>query len=163
MGSSDDDEKPRFASLLKEQSVATITLEQALKLFELPRNLGTFEQQDVMVAVGKFGPYVKCGKESVSIPKEIAPLTITLEQAVQLIRDKRQADAQKVIQTFEQDPELQVLNGRFGPYISYKKQNFKIPRKMDPAALTYEDCKAIIADEANASRSRRTTKRARRK
>ncbi len=160
LGSTESTEKPRFASLLKEQSMATITLEEALKLFDLPRTLGKFEDEDVIVAVGRFGPYVKHGKEFVSIPKDIAPQALTLDQAQQLIVDKRQNEAQKVIKTFEEEPELQVLNGRYGPYISYKKQNYKIPRKLDAASLTLDECRAIIADEANASRPKRTARRA---
>lgn len=144
LGSSDDEEKPRFASLLKSQSVATLTLEEALRLFELPRVLEDYEGEPIMVAVGRFGPYLKHGKTFVSIPKDIAPLEITHDQAVELIEAKRKADEQKVIKTFAEEPELQVLNGRFGPYISYKKQNYKIPRKTDPASLTLEDCRAIV-------------------
>ena len=161
LGSSDDKEKPRFASLLKDQSLSTITLEQALKLFELPRALGTFEDEEVTVAVGKFGPYVKHGKEYASIPKDLTPQEVTLEQAVQLIMAKREAEVQKIIKTFDEEPELQVLNGRFGPYISYQKQNYKIPRKLDAATLTLDECRAIIADEANASKPKRraTTRR----
>lgn len=161
LGSSDDKEKPRFASLLKEQSMATITLEQALKMFELPRTLGNFEDEEVTVAVGKFGPYVKHGKEYASIPKDLTPQEVTLEQAVQLIVAKREAEVQKIIKTFDEEPELQVLNGRYGPYICYQKQNYKIPRKLDAAALTLDECRAIIADEANASKPKRraTTRR----
>ena len=161
LGSSDDKEKPRFASLLKDQSLSTITLEQALKLFELPRALGTFEDEEVTVAVGKFGPYVKHGKEYASIPKDLTPQEVTLEQAIQLIMAKREAEVQKIIKTFDEEPELQVLNGRFGPYISYQKQNYKIPRKLDAATLTLDECRAIIADEANASKPKRraTTRR----
>ena len=122
--------------------------------------MGKFEDEDVIVAVGRFGPYVKHGKEFVSIPKDIAPQALTLDQAQQLIVDKRQNEAQKVIKTFEEEPELQVLNGRYGPYISYKKQNYKIPRKLDAASLTLDECRAIIADEANASRPKRTARRA---
>ncbi len=164
LGSSEDKEKPRFASMLKDQSMATITLEQALKLFDLPRTLGQFEDEDVVVAVGRFGPYVKHGKEFVSIPKDMAPQAISLEEAQQLIMGKRQAEAQKLIKTFDEDPDLQVLNGRYGPYISYQKQNYKIPRKLDAASLTLDECRAIIADEANASRPKRkaaTTRRTR--
>lgn len=162
LGSTESTEKPRFASLLKEQSMATITLEEALKLFDLPRTLGKFEDEDVVVAVGRFGPYIKHGKEFVSIPKDIAPQALSLDEAQQLILGKRQAEAQKVISTFDEEPDLQVLNGRYGPYISYKKQNYKIPRKLDAASLTLDECRAIIADEANASRPKRKTTTARR-
>ena len=161
LGSTESEEKPRFASLLKEQSMATITLDEALKLFDLPRTLGQFEDEDVVVAVGRFGPYVKHGKEFVSIPKDIIPQALSLDEAQQLILDKRKAEAQKLIKTFEEEPELQVLNGRYGPYISYKKQNYKIPRKLDAASLTLDECRAIIADEANASRPKRAARRTR--
>ena len=106
--------------------------------------LEDYEGEPIMVAVGRFGPYLKHGKTFVSIPKDIAPLEITHDQAVELIEAKRKADEQKVIKAFAEEPELQVLNGRFGPYISYKKQNYKIPRKTDPASLTLDDCRAIV-------------------
>ena len=160
LGSSDDEEKPRFASLLKSQSVSSLTLDEALKLFELPRDLGEVDGETMTVAVGRFGPYVKHGKNYVSIPKDIAPLEITLEQAIELFEEKKKADAQKVIKTFAEEPGLQVLNGRFGPYISFNKQNYKIPRKTDPATLTLDECKAIIeAGPAPKSSGKRTRAR----
>lgn len=159
LGSTEDKEKPRFASLQKNQSVGTITLAEALKLFDLPRDLGEFEGKTITVAVGRFGPYIKHDNKFVSLPKGVSPLELTLEQAEQLIADKRNSDANKVIKTFDEEPELQVLNGRYGPYIVYKKQNYKIPRKMDAAALSIEDCRAIIADEANASKGNATVRR----
>ena len=162
LGSADGDEKPRFASLAKEQSIATITLEQALKLFEMPRALGDFEGEAVSVAIGRFGPYVKHGSKFVSIPADMSPYSITLEEAGALIVAKRESEAKKVIKTFEQEPELLVLNGRFGPYISYKKANYKIPKKQDAAALTLDDCMAIVSNEANATKKsagRGTTRR----
>ena len=152
LGSSDEVEKPHFASLLKDQSVATITLEEALKLFELPRTLGTFEGVDVVVAVGRFGPYVKHGSKFVSIPASVSPQELTLEQAQELIIEKRQSEAQKLIQSFDEDPAMQVLNGRYGAYISYNKQNYKIPSKYVAQDLTLEQCREIVADEANASK-----------
>lgn len=158
MGSTDEEEKPRFASLQKDQSIDTLTLEEALKLFEMPRYLGQFEDVDVSVAIGRFGPYVKHAGKFVSIPKTLSPETITLEEAQQLILNKRDSDAKKVITTFDEEPELQVLNGRYGPYICYKKQNFKIPKSQDAAALTLEEVRAIVADEANATKS--STRRA---
>ena len=160
LGSTDDEEKPRFASLQAGQSVATLTLDEALRLFELPRTLGTVDGKAVVVAVGRFGPYVKHGTTFVSVPKNLSPFEVTLEQAQQLLADKIKADAQKVIKTFEEDPDLQVLNGRFGPYISYKKKNYKIPRKTDAASLTLDDCRAIIADEANSTKPAATRRRA---
>lgn len=161
LGTADDEEKPRFASLLKDQRIDTISLEEALKLFEMPRHLGDFEGQEVTVAIGRFGPYVKHAGKFVSIPKGVSPQEITLEQAEELITAKRENEAQRVIATFDEEPGLQVLNGRYGPYISYNKQNFKIPKTMDAHALTLDDCRAIVADEGNATRrSSRTAKKA---
>ncbi len=161
LGSSDGGDKPHFAPLQKNQSVSTITLEEALKLFELPRVLGDFEGGEVSVGVGRFGPYVKHDGKYVSIPKEQSPQTITLEEAVKLIEEKRSSEAKKVLISFPEDPDMEVLNGRYGVYISYKKQNYKIPKGTDTSSLTYEDCKAIVADEANASKKkmRRTVKK----
>ena len=105
------------------------------------------------MGVGRFGPYVRHAGKFVSIPKDMAPLELTLEQAQELIESKRSTEASRVLVTFDEEPELQVLNGRYGPYISYKKQNYKIPRKMDAATLTLEQCREIVADEANASKS----------
>jgi DNA topoisomerase-1 len=150
LGSTDDEEKPRFASLLKDQSVGTITLAEALKLFEMPRHLGDFEGAEVTVAIGRFGPYIKHDGKFVSIPKGVSPQEITLDEAGKLILAKRDAEAKKVIATFPEEPELQVLNGRFGAYISFKKQNYKIPRGTDAAKLDLAACRAIIADPANA-------------
>ena len=162
IGESTDEEKPRFASLRKDQSVFDITLEDALKLFELPRSLGEFEDADVSVAVGRFGPYVKHAGKFVSLPKGVSPMEITLDEAVELIRAKREADSKKVVKLFEEDPELQILNGRYGVYISYKKSNYKIPKTVtDPAALTIEECRKIM-EEQDAKPRRTTTRRARR-
>ena len=163
LGSTDDEDKPRFAALQKDQSVGTLTLEEALKLFELPRTLGTVDGETVTVAIGRFGPYVKRGKNYVSVPKDIAPLEITLEQALSLFEAKQKAEQQKVLKSFDEEPDLQVLNGRYGPYICYKKQNYKIPRKTDAATLTLDDCRAIIADEANASKPAAKRRRATKK
>ena len=159
IGTADGEDKPQFASLQKGQSVSTITLEEALKLFELPRTLGDFEGSDVSVGVGRFGPYVKHAGKYVSIPKDYSPQQITLDEAIALIEAKRLSEAQKVVKTFAEDPDLEVLNGRYGVYICYKKQNYKIPKGTDAASLTYEDCKAIIADEANAPKKKRSTTR----
>lgn len=155
LGSADDEEKPRFASLLKEQSVSTITLEQALKLFDLPRTLGDYEGSDVVVAIGRFGPYIKHAGKSVSVPRDIVPQELTLDQAVQLITAKREEDAKRVLLTFDEEPEMQVLNGRYGLYIAYKGINYKIPRKTDVATLNLATCRAIVADDTNASKPRR--------
>ena len=152
LGSTNDAEKPRFASLQKDQSVATITLEEAMKLFDMPRTLGSFEDAEVTIAIGKFGPYVKHNGKFVSIPKDVSPYSISLDEAIELIKEKRNSEAKKVLLTFDEEPQMQVLNGRFGPYISYNKQNYKIPKKVDATKLTLEECRAIVADEANASK-----------
>ena len=147
LGDGEGDEKPQFASLLKGQSVSTITLEEALKLFEFPRLIGSFEDQDVTVAIGRFGPYVKHAGKFVSIPKELSPAHITLDEAVELIEKKRAADANKTLKTFDEDADMQILNGRYGPYIKYKGGNFKIPKIVaDPAALTLDECRKIVAE-----------------
>ena len=158
IGESTDDEKPRFASLRKDQSVFDITLADALKLFELPRDLGSFENETVTVAAGRFGPYIRHAGKFVSIPRTLSPLDITLDEAVELIKAKREADSKKLVKTFDEDPELQILNGRYGMYLSYKKSNYKLPKTVeDPAALTREECLAII--ESQESKPRRTSTR----
>ncbi len=145
IGDSDAEEKPRFASLLKGQSMSTITLDEALHLFDFPRNLGDFEEKAVTVAIGRFGPYVRHDGKFVSIPKELEPAAITLDEAIELIEKKRQADAMRHIKSFEEDPEIEILNGRYGPYITKNKTNYKIPKAVtDPAALTYEEVKEIM-------------------
>lgn len=166
IGDSGSDEKPQFASLQKDQSVFDITIEEALKLFELPRTLGDYEDQAVVVAVGRFGPYVRHAGKFVSIPKDLAPLSITLDQAIELINAKRAEESQRIVKTFEEDPDLQILNGRYGIYIAYKKQNFKIPKTVeDPSKLTLEECRKIIEEQpqkpkkAAASRKTKTTSR----
>ena len=161
LGEGDAEEKPQFASLLKGQSVSTITLEEALKLFEFPRTIGEFEGKDVTVAVGRFGPYVKHDNKFVSIPKEFAPAAISLEEAVQLIVGKRDAETKKVVKTFAEDEDLQILNGRYGIYIAYKKSNYKIPKTVkNPAELTLEECKEIIESQDSAPKKTTTRRRA---
>ncbi len=148
IGDSNEDEKPQFASLRKDQSVFDITLEEALKLFELPRQLGEYEGKEVTVGVGRFGPYIRHDGKFVSIPKEFAPTEITLEESINLIEAKRKADANKVVKIFDEDPEMQILNGRFGVYIAYKKSNYKIPKTVaDPSALTLEECRKIVEEQ----------------
>lgn len=162
LGETDSDQKPQFASLLKDQSVATLTLEQALKLFEFPRVIGSFEDSDISVAVGRFGPYIKHAGKFVSIPKTLTPETITAEQAIKLIEDKRVEDKNKIVKTFENDDKLQVLNGRYGIYIAYNGANYKIPKNIDnPADLSYEQCMEIVdsqKDKATKTTKRRTKK-----
>ncbi len=165
IGGGEGDEKPQFASLLKGQSVSTITLEEALKLFEFPRNIGEFEGKEVTVAIGRFGPYIKHDDKFVSIPKDIAPAAITLPEAEELIVAKREAESKKVVKTFEQDAELSILNGRYGVYIAYKKSNYKIPRTVkEPENLTYEECLEIVnSQETKPKKSTRAGKTTRKK
>ncbi len=162
IGDADAEVKPRFASLLKDQSMGTITLEEALKLFEFPRQLGDFEGKAVSVGVGRFGPYVRHDGKYVSIPKDIQAAEVTLEQAVELIEAKRVSDAQKTLLVYEENPDMQILNGRFGPYISYNKKNYKLPRGLEnPATLPYEEALKIVeaADAAPAKAKRSTVKK----
>ncbi len=134
--------KPQFASLMKGQSIDTITLEEALKLFDLPRTVGEYEGKVMVAAVGRFGPFIRHDGKFVSIPKDLNPLTITAEEAIALIEGKRVKDEQRFIKKFEEDPEMEILKGRFGPYISYQKANYRIPKMVtDPTILTLEDCK----------------------
>ena len=143
-------QKPRFATLRKGQSIETITLEEALKLFELPRTLGDWEDKTVVAAIGRFGPFIRWNSKFVSIPKELDPMTITLEEAVDLIKAKQAKDEKNFIKAFEEEPDMQILNGRFGPYISYKKKNYRIPKTVEqPAELTLADCKKLIEESEN--------------
>ena len=146
IGTADDKDKPRFAQLPKEFSIETITLEEALELFRLPRTVGQYEDKDVVIGAGRFGPYVLHDKKYVSIPKDKNPLSITLEEAVELITESRKAERQRHIKTFAEDPKLEVMNGRYGPYIAYDGKNFRLPKALhDKAAdLTYEECMEVV-------------------
>lgn len=150
MGTPSDDEKPQFANLTKGQSIETITLEEALELFKLPRTLGELEGQVVKANVGRFGPYVQLGKLFVSIPKGEDPMDITLERAAELIQEKRLKEEQSHLKLFDEDPDLEVRAGRWGPYIAYKGKNYKLPKSDAERAteLTYDECKKIIEAEA---------------
>lgn len=148
LGDGDSEEKPQFASLLKGQSVSSITLEEALRLFEFPRNIGEYQGKEVTVAIGRFGPYIRFDGKFTSIPKEMSPAHITLEEAVELIEAKRREEANRIMKTFDEEPDLQILNGRYGPYIAFNKTNYKIPKTVtDPASLSLEECRALIADQ----------------
>jgi len=152
VGESEDKEteKPLYASLRAGQSIETITLEQAIELFKLPKKVGQFEDKDMTVAIGKFGPYVRHDGAFYSLTKEIDPLDLTEEQAIELIVTKRKRDAERVIKTFAEAADVKVLNGRWGPYIEFGKQNVKIPKDKEPTALTFEECKALADAEAKA-------------
>ena len=150
IGSANDTEKPRFAQLSKGQSLQTITLEDALELFKLPRELGEYEGATISIGTGRFGPYVLHNKQYVSIPKEIDPLAIEYDEAVELIKERKKAEAEKHMKSFKEDAELQILNGRYGPYIVYKGSNYKIPRTVkEPKELSYEQCLEIVEKEAS--------------
>ena len=140
IGSMEDEEKPLFARLNKEFSIETITLEEALELFKLPRHLGEWNGQEATIGAGRFGPYIRHDNLFVSIPKTMDPMDITFEEAVKMIEDKKNAAQKKIIKTFDDEPDLQVLNGRYGPYICYKKENYKIPATIEPATLNKEGC-----------------------
>ncbi|HML63642.1 MAG TPA: type I DNA topoisomerase [Dysgonomonas sp.] len=144
IGVQEEEEKPQFAGLQKTQSITTITLEEALKLFELPRSVGEFESKDVSVGTGRFGPYIKHNGKFISLPKGYDPYSVDLDSAISLIEDKRQKDAEKIIKTFTEDADLQILNGRYGPYIAYQKTNYKIPKGVVPADLDFDAAMKIV-------------------
>ena len=160
IGEVSDEEKPVFASLNDGQSLQTITLEEALKLFELPRKVGEFEGQDVTAAIGRFGPYIKHGGSFVSIPKELTPQGITIEEAISLIENKRAEEANRLIKSFDELPGVEVLRGRFGPYIAYKKEgarkavNYKIPKGTDPESLSADDVRKLMETQESAPKKR---------
>jgi len=145
MGETTDEEKPKFAGIQKPLTLAEIELADALELFRFPRDLGEYENKKVVVAVGRFGPYVRHDSLFFSIPKTESPLKVTLERAIEIIEAKRQKDRENTIRVYEEDTEVKVLNGRFGPYINYKKKNYKIPKTTDPASLSLADCMNLIA------------------
>jgi DNA topoisomerase-1 len=153
---SEEGEKPQFASLRQGQHLETITLDEVLELFKLPRNLGDFEGKTVTVAIGRFGPYIRHDSKFVSLEKDIDdPYLIVLERAIELIESKREKDLNAVIKVFEQDHEVRLLNGRWGPYISFKKNNYKIPKSTDAAALSFEDCMLLIEKQPAPKKSRK--------
>lgn len=152
-GDTKDNAKPTFAGLKKGMSIENVTLEDALDLFKLPRTVGQYEGQDIVAAIGRFGPYLRFKGSFVSIPKTEDPLTIDLNTAIGLIEAKAEAERKKLIRSFDEEPSLQVLNGRFGPYISFENKNYKIAKGTDAEALTLEDCRRIIAEEKPSARS----------
>ena len=145
IGEGGEDKKPRFARLRKGQLIETITLEEALDLFKLPRSLGDYEDGEMTVGIGRFGPYIRHKGSFYSIRKgQDDPMEVTAERAIEIIRQKKEADDKKVIKEFEKDPELKIMNGRYGPYISYKKKNYRIPKRIDPGTLSYDECQDLI-------------------
>lgn len=158
VGETEDEEKPRFAKITGELSLQTITLEQAMELLALPRTLGQYRGDDLVIGLGRFGPYVRNNDKFYSIPREEEPRLISEERAIELILAKEEADRKKFIKSFDEE-DIQVLNGRWGPYIKQGKKNFKIPKDVDPASLTLEKCKEIMATPGK-SRGRKTVKKA---
>ena len=156
IGSADDEVKPRFAQLPSGKSIETITLDEALELFRLPRNIGEYEGDIVTIGSGHFGPYVQHGGKYVSLPKEMDPMTVTLADAIKLIAEKREQERQRHIKSFEEDSTMQVLNGRFGPYITCDGKNYRLPKSLHERAaqLTYAECKEIV-DKAPEPKARR--------
>ncbi|MDD4374037.1 MAG: type I DNA topoisomerase [Bacteroidales bacterium] len=160
LGDTDSDEKPRFAGLHKDQTMETINLKDALELFSFPRSLGIYEEKEMTVAIGRFGPYVKHNNIFYSLSKTDDPAEIDAERAIEIIEIKREKDQKSIIREFEKEPEMKVLNGRYGPYISYKKKNYKIPKGTDPQNLDLETCIKIVEDPDNAPKKKFVRKKA---
>ena len=160
IGTAEDEEKPRFAQVKKEMSIETITLEEALELFKLPRTLGEYEGKNVVVGAGRFGPYIQNNGLYASLPKTMDPMTVTLEEAIELLQKKQEAEAQKHIKKFEEEPELEILNGRYGPYIAYKGSNYKIPKDIIPQDLNLQAFLEIVKlqSDKDTGKSKRTAK-----
>ncbi len=154
IGEASEEEKPRFAGLLKNQSIKTITLEEALSLFKLPRVIGQFEDEEVTIGVGKFGPYARHLDKFYSLGKSDDPFNITLDRAIELIHQKREQDKNKIIRKFEENPGLQILNGRWGPYINLDKENFRIPKNKKAEELSFEECLRIIEKTREAKKKK---------
>ena len=160
IGNATDDEKPKFAPLGKGQSIQTLTLDDALELFRLPRTLGQYENSDVVIGTGRFGPYVLHQKKYVSLPKGTEPMAITFDEAIALIEENRKADAQKHLKKFDDEPELEIINGRFGPYLTYKGENYRIPKTVkDATALTSAQCLDLIKAQAGKAKGRTRSKK----
>ena len=162
IGSASDEDKPRFAQMKPGQTLETITLEEALGLFSLPRAIGEYDGDSVTIGAGRFGPYIKYGAAYVTLPKTYDPLSVTLEEAIELIDAKKKAESERIIKEFAQEPELQVLNGRFGPYIAYKGSNYKLSKNVTPAELSLEECLDIVKkqqENGKAPAKRRYTKK----
>mgnify|MGYP003674234250 CR=1 FL=1 len=147
IGDSEGEEKPQFASMRKGQYIDTITLEDAMELFKLPREVGEFEGKPVVAAIGRFGPYVRHNSAFYSLGKEDDPLSVDIDRAVEIIEAKRLADAQKLIKSFDENKDVQILNGRWGPYIKVGKQNVKIPKGTEPTELTLADCLKLAEEQ----------------
>jgi len=146
IGSAEDKDKPRFAQLPKEQSMEAITLDEALELFKLPREIGEYEGKTVTIGAGRFGPYVLHDKKYTSLPKGTDPMSVTIDEAIKLIEEKRKQEIDKHLKIFAEDEKLEILNGRYGPYLVYDGKNYRLPKSMHEHAnkLRYEECMEII-------------------
>jgi DNA topoisomerase I (EC 5.99.1.2) len=156
----EEEEKPKYASLLKGQLLESITFEEAINLFKLPREVGTYEDKVITAAIGRFGPYIRHDSKFVSLTGDDDPYTVEQDRAIELIEAKRKADAEKFIKSFDENPEVQVLNGRYGPYIKVGKKNVKIPKDQEPKDLTLKECLDLAekAPEKKARGGKRKTK-----
>lgn len=163
IGTQDDEEKPRFASLRKGQMIETITLEEALDLFKLPKKVGIYEDKEMTVAIGRFGPYVRHNNAFYSIPKGVEPLDVTEQQAVEIIEEKRKKDREKIIKIFDENPEAKIENGRWGPFIRFGKQNIKIPKGTDIETITYANVLEWAESAPAKSGGKKTSTRAKKK
>jgi DNA topoisomerase-1 len=146
IGDTESEEKPRFASLRKDQSLDTITLDEALELFKFPRQLGEYEGKEMTAAIGRFGPYVKHDNKFASLAKTDDPMTIDHDRAIELIEEKRQKDRERTIRVFDEDDTIKILKGRWGPYIAQGKSNYKIPKGTEPTEIDFAMAKEIIAE-----------------
>lgn len=153
IGSSEDEEKPQFASLRTGQMIETITLEEALELFKLPKKVGVFEDKDMNVAIGKFGPYIRHNNAFYSLPKGLDPMDVIEEQAIEIIELKRKKDIEKIIKTFDENPDARIEQGRWGPFIRFGKQNVKIPKNKEVDTITYEDVVALAEADSKTNSS----------
>lgn len=157
IGTAEDEEKPQFASLRRDQHLETITFEEALELFKLPRQLGEFEGKQVSVSIGRFGPYVRHDSLFASLKSEDDPYVIELDRAIELIKEKKEADAKKIIKIFDEKEKVKVQNGKYGPYITHKRKNYRIPKTIDPTKLCYEDCMELIEKSQKGKTSKAKT------
>jgi len=155
IGTVEEEEKPVFASLRRDQSIESISLEDALELFKLPRTAGEFEDKVMTVAIGRFGPYIRHDGSFYSLPKTDDPMEVTAERAIEIIEEKREVEKNRIIQTLGENGEIQVLNGRFGAYFTCDKINYKIPKGTDPATLTLEKCQELIVAQPDAGNKKK--------
>ncbi len=159
IGDAEEEEKPKFASVLKHQRLETITLQEALDLFKLPRNLGEYENKEIVVSIGRYGPYIRFDDKFFSLPKDDDPFSVTQQRAIEIIEEKKESARKKIIKSFDNDPEMQILKGRWGPYISYKGNNFRIPKSTDPETLTYKKCLELTKQATSGKKSRTKRKK----